>query len=271
MVSEEGSMDVHATDDRWSGRTISHYRIERKLGAGGMGQVFLATDVALGRPAALKILPDAFSPALRERLFREAWASARLQHPAIATFFEAGESDDVAFIAMEYVAGRTLRDEIGTGPISFDRAISLVCCLLEALSHAHAAEILHRDIKPANIMCTESGAAKLLDFGLAKHAVGSKPASTDARVAATTTAKPSRLARDEATELYLPDLAQIGSQYSYFAASFDLIGCRFARDAAERKARRLRALELGQRALQITPHACWPCLAVGWVHLVDYL
>lgn len=160
-----------SSGDRDVGRSICHYRIERKLGVGGMGEVYLATDVALGRQVALKVLPESYSPSLRERLLREAWASARLQHPAIATFYEAGEADGVAFIAMEYVAGRTLRDELDTGPIAFDRAVTMVCCILEALSHAHAAEILHRDIKPANIMCTEDGAAKLLDFGLAKHAV----------------------------------------------------------------------------------------------------
>ena len=157
------------TDTR-IGDFVSHYRIESRLGAGGMGQVFLAEDVALGRNVALKILPDSFSPALRERLFREAWASARVQHPAIATFYEAGEADGVAFVAMEYVDGWTLKDEIEKGPIPTQRAVTLISRLLESLAHAHSAEILHRDIKPANIMCTKGDGAKLLDFGLARHA-----------------------------------------------------------------------------------------------------
>jgi serine/threonine protein kinase/tetratricopeptide (TPR) repeat protein len=171
QLAEDAGRIAAAGESSPVGRSISHYRIERQLGAGGMGRVYLATDVALGRPAALKILPDSFTPTLRDRLFREAWASARLQHPAIATFYEAGEADGVAFVAMEYVAGRTLHEQLVGGPIAFDRAVTLICCILEALAHAHAAEILHRDIKPANIMCTGGGAAKLLDFGLAKHAV----------------------------------------------------------------------------------------------------
>ena len=157
------------------GRTVSHYHLEKKLGAGGMGEVYLATDVALNRQVALKILPESYSEQLRERLLREAWASARLQHPAIATFYEAGVSEETAFIAMEYVSGETLREKLFSGPFSFDRAIGLVCCLLEGLSHAHAAEILHRDIKPANIMLTNSGDVKLLDFGLARHTLGHTP------------------------------------------------------------------------------------------------
>ncbi|HWZ84610.1 MAG TPA: protein kinase, partial [Thermoanaerobaculia bacterium] len=92
------------------GKTLSHYFIERRLGAGGMGEVFLARDLALGRTAAVKVLAPAWTEAARARLFREARACARLQHPAIATFFEAGESEGVAFLAMEFVAGETLRD-----------------------------------------------------------------------------------------------------------------------------------------------------------------
>jgi serine/threonine protein kinase/Tfp pilus assembly protein PilF len=150
------------------GSTISHYRIERHLGSGGMGQVYLAQDLALGRPAALKLLPEGFAPALRARLLREAWASARLQHPGIATFYEAGEHAGEAFIAMEYVSGQTLRERLRCGPLPVNQAVALAAGLLEALGHAHAAGILHRDIKPENIMLTGEGAAKLLDFGLAK-------------------------------------------------------------------------------------------------------
>jgi eukaryotic-like serine/threonine-protein kinase len=149
-------------------RTISHYRVERRLGAGGMGEVFLARDLALGRMAAVKVLPSSLTPDARARLFREAQACARLQHPAIATFFEAGEADGVAFLAMEFVPGETLRDRLRRGPLPFPQALSIAGALLEALGHAHAAGVLHRDIKPENVMVTGDNLAKLLDFGIAR-------------------------------------------------------------------------------------------------------
>ncbi|MEP6767196.1 MAG: protein kinase [Acidobacteriota bacterium] len=149
-------------------RTISHYRLTTRLGAGGMGEVYLADDLALGRRAAMKILPEGFSPQLRARLFREAEASARLQHPGIATFYEAGESDGVAFFAMEYVEGDTLRSKLASGSLPFSEAFAMAAGILEALTHAHAVGILHRDIKPENVMLTPDGSSRLLDFGLAK-------------------------------------------------------------------------------------------------------
>lgn len=154
------------------GRIVSHYVIEGRLGAGGMGEVFLARDIALGRPAALKLLPHGFAPELRARLVREAEACAHLQHPAIATFYEAGEADGTTFLAMEFVPGETLRLRLHRGPLPHDDALALAACLLEALSHAHAAGVLHRDIKPENVMLTGTRAAKLLDFGLAKDISG---------------------------------------------------------------------------------------------------
>ena len=150
------------------GRTVSHYRVEKRLGAGGMGEVYLARDMALGRAAALKLLPQDLDASLKPRLLREGEASARLQHPAIATFYEAGESEGVAFIAMEYVSGQTLRDRLMDGPLPVREAVSMAAWLLEALGHAHAAGILHRDIKPENVMLTSDSSAKLLDFGIAK-------------------------------------------------------------------------------------------------------
>ena len=148
-------------------RAISHYRLTGRLGAGGMGEVFRADDLALGRHAAIKLLPRRFKADLRDRLLREAEAAARLQHPAIATFYEAGEADGEMFIAMECVPGRTLRDRLREGPIPTEEALAITRCLLEALAHAHAAGLLHRDIKPENIMVTPNGSAKLLDFGIA--------------------------------------------------------------------------------------------------------
>jgi tetratricopeptide (TPR) repeat protein len=151
------------------GQTISHYRLEASIGAGGMGVVYRARDLALGRDAAFKTLPRNFSPALRQRLLAEADASARLQHPGIATFYEAGDADGVAFIAMELVHGATLRARLFEGALPIQQAIAIASCLLEALSHAHPAGIVHGDIKPENVILTGPRTAKLLDFGLAKH------------------------------------------------------------------------------------------------------
>ena len=122
-----------------------------------------------GREAAVKLLRSRVDPQLRARLLREAQTSARLEHPAIATFFESGTVDGVDFLAMEYVEGETLRSRLRSGALSPNGALSMVASLLEALVHSHAAGIVHRDIKPENIMLAASGAAKLLDFGIAKE------------------------------------------------------------------------------------------------------
>jgi serine/threonine protein kinase/Flp pilus assembly protein TadD len=164
------------------GQTLSHYLIESTLGEGGMGAVYLARDLALGRSAALKVVANTLDPELRERLLREAEAGARLQHPAIATFYESSAGDAGSFIAMEYVRGRTLRERLQSGPLAPATAVAIASALLEALNHAHAAGILHRDIKPENVMVTEGGAPKLLDFGLAK-ALSHSSRSDDVTVA----------------------------------------------------------------------------------------
>lgn len=160
------------------GQTLSHYLVEASLGAGGMGTVYLARDLALGRQAAVKVVSDSLDGSLRERLVREAEASARLQHPAIATFYESGETDAGVFIAMEYVRGRTLRDRLARGRLTIDEVLQIAFAVLAALDHAHAAGILHRDIKPENIMLSEQGMPKLLDFGLAR--MTSEPADASA-------------------------------------------------------------------------------------------
>ena len=154
---------------RVENRTIGHYSVYERLGAGGMGEVYRADDLALGRQVALKLLPHQFSPELRVLLLREADASARLQHPFIATFYEAGEAEGEAYIAMELVEGQLLRQRLANGPLQLDQALRLTQCLLEGLGHAHAAGLLHRDIKPENIIIAANGAAKLLDFGIAKR------------------------------------------------------------------------------------------------------
>ena len=173
-----------------AGRHLSHYRLDRKLGQGGMGEVWLAEDLALGRRTAIKLLSDELSGPLRARLRREAEASSRLQHPGIATFYEAGEDTGTTWLGMEYVEGPTLRDRLKEGPLANDQALSIAAGLLEALVHAHTAGILHRDIKPENIILTGERKAKLLDFGLAKWIEGAtEPVSDESQpTAATVTA-----------------------------------------------------------------------------------
>jgi len=161
-------MEFYVAAARMIGQTLSHYRVEKRLGAGGMGEVYLAQDLALGRPAAIKLIAQPLSGELRARLLREAEACARLEHPSIATFYEAGDADGVAFLAMEFVAGETLRDRLRRSPLTVPETLVVAGCLLEALGHAHAAGVLHRDIKPENVMLTGDQLAKLLDFGIAR-------------------------------------------------------------------------------------------------------
>jgi serine/threonine-protein kinase len=154
-----------------SGRVVAHYRLDQFVGAGGMGEVYRATDLALGHYAAVKLLRPGVSPEIRARFVQEARATVRLAHPGIAQFFESGTVDGVGFLAMELVDGETLRSRLGRGALPVPEALSIATTLLEALVHAHAAGLLHRDIKPENIMLTEQGAMKLLDFGIAKEMV----------------------------------------------------------------------------------------------------
>ena len=165
-TDHRGAGTIVPADDR-SGQLVSHYRLEKRLGAGGMGVVYRASDIALGRVAAVKLLAGAATPDLRDRLSAEAKACARLQHPAIATFFESGEADGGTFIAMEYVSGPTLRGRLADGRLTVDETVAITASLLEGLSHAHAAGVLHRDIKPENVIVTSDRSAKLLDFGIA--------------------------------------------------------------------------------------------------------
>ena len=167
--------------------TLSHYRIVSKIGAGGMGEVYLAQDTKLDRKVALKILPAelASNRDRMERFVREAKSAAALNHPNIATVHEIGDSDGVNFIAMEFIDGVTLHQKIHQERAGLGKLLRYLQHAAEGLAKAHAAGIVHRDLKPDNIMITRDGHAKILDFGLAKLIEQQPIAGGDSSEAAT--------------------------------------------------------------------------------------
>src|SRR5207247_8583799 len=154
------------------GRTIGHYKLSKRIATGGMGDVYLATDVTAGRKAALKLLPTRFTgDAERLKRFQpEARAVVALNHPNILTVYEIGEDHSTYYIASELIEGETLRQRLVRGRMELGEAIDVAIQVTSALAAAHEAGIIHRDIKPENIMLRPDGYVKVLDFGIAKLA-----------------------------------------------------------------------------------------------------
>ncbi len=158
------------------GRTISHYQVIEKLGAGGMGEIWKAQDARLNRMVAIKVLTNANAgdSDRRRRFIQEAQAASALNHPNIITIYDITSDEESEYMVMEYVAGKTLADLIPAGGLGVAKTLQYSVQMADALRAAHAAGIVHRDLKPGNVMVTDSGLVKILDFGLAKVSMATK-------------------------------------------------------------------------------------------------
>jgi non-specific serine/threonine protein kinase len=160
------------------GEQLGHYRIERRLGAGGMGMVYVARDTRLGRPVAIKVIHEGLDDAdMRERMWREARAAAALNHPAICQVYDVGESGGRLFVVMELLEGETLADRIAYGTLEGAEVVRIGLALLDGLAALHRLDIVHRDLKPSNVFLLSDRRVKLLDFGLVRVAPSAAPAT----------------------------------------------------------------------------------------------
>src|SRR5438128_6289279 len=178
-VSLAAKIIQNGQGDSLVGQTIGHYKISESIGTGGMGEVYLATDVVAGRKAALKLLPMRFTgdAARLKRFQQEAHTVVGLNHPNILTVYEIGEDHLIHYIASELIEGETLRERLAHGPMQLSEAVDVAIQVANALAAAHQAGIVHRDIKPENIMLRPDGYVKVLDFGIAKLAEEELPAT----------------------------------------------------------------------------------------------
>src|SRR6266436_2115077 len=172
-IIENGQADLAV------GQTFGHYKISKRIGSGGMGDVYLATDVIAGRKAALKLLPVRFTGDAErlKRFQQEAHAVVALNHPNILTVYEIGEDHSTHYIASELIEGETLRQRLARGRMELSEAVDVAIQVASALAAAHEAGIVHRDINPGNIMLRPDGYVKVLDFGIAKLAEQEAPAT----------------------------------------------------------------------------------------------
>ncbi len=162
-------------------QSISHYQILKKLGSGGMGEVYLAEDTNLGRTVAIKLLPAevASDPVRLRRFVQEAKAASTLKHPGVAGIYDLGEADGLPFIVMEHVEGETLETRIHGNPVEVRTILDFAVQIADAMEEAHSKGVIHRDLKPSNIMITHKGQVKILDFGLAKMILPSSSSQSE--------------------------------------------------------------------------------------------
>jgi eukaryotic-like serine/threonine-protein kinase len=208
------------------GTTLGRYRVVEKLGDGGMGAVYRATDENLGREVAIKVLrPElARQASLIERFRAEAMALARFNHPNIAILHDLERSGDDLYMVMEFVRGETLEQFVHrSGRLTWQRAAEILACVLEALDHAHNQGVVHRDIKPANIMLTRSGVVKVMDFGIARVMGRSRQTRSGHAVGTPTYMAPEQLRGEDVDGR--TDLYAVG------AVLFELVTGRIAFDA----------------------------------------